>query len=123
MRDVLNTFGTVKSAASAAAVAFAYGVDTLTADGLGLIDNLYIKAKIHDKAPAGTNEKITVTVKHGADTQTMNPLSSETFTKAVWSLGDEVKVKIPVEHQRYLTLEIATGSTTGVGFTAYLERG
>ena len=120
MRDILNTFGTVTTSSANAAKAFDYGVDTLTANGLGLVDNLYVKAKIQTKAPG--NEAIIITVKHGADTATMNALVVETFPAKVWAIGDELKVKIPAEHLRYLTLEVAT-TTTGVGFTAYLERG
>ena len=121
MRDVLNTFGNVKISAANTAAAAEYSVDALTANGLGLVDNLYVKAKIKTKVP-GTTDIVKVIVKHSATDGSFIELAKESFPARAWALGDELKVKIPAEHLRYLAVEIEA-ATTGVEFTSYLERG
>lgn len=119
MRDVLNTFGTQDSKTSAAD--FPNGVDTLAANSLGIVDSLYVKIKITKNAPS-TADTITVVLKDGADASTSKALLTHTFPAALRAVGDELKVKVPVEHLRYLTLAASTG-VAGVGLCAYLERG
>jgi hypothetical protein len=121
MRDVLNTFGNIKITSANTAAAAEYSVDALTADGLGLIDSLYVKANIKTKVP-GSTDVVKLILKHSATDGSFVELDRKSFPARVWALGDELKMKIPADHLRYLAVEIEA-ATTGVEFTSYLERG
>lgn len=123
MRDILNTFGTATTVTANTAVAFPNGVDAGNINTLGLVDNLYVRVVIGTKAPVST-DTITININHDAGkTGTGSLLVSQTFPAKAWKIGDELKVKIPVEHKRYLQATGSVLATTGVGLTAFLERG
>lgn len=123
MRDILNTFGSIKTAASGALTAFPYGIDCGAASTLGHVESLYVKVVIDTKAPAAT-ETVTISIfDDAASTGAGSAIVTETFPARAWKIGDELKVKVPVEHKRYLTVSGAASASSGVGLTAFLERG
>lgn len=122
--DIETYFGTATVATAGTAVTFPQGVDLKADPAFGKIDDLYIILTVTGSKAVPKADQVTVDVLTKDDTTAGDSVLTIPVPKADYAVGDRIKLPLPLDLKRYLTLKVnVTGTTNGIAFTAYIEKG
>ena len=123
MRDKLSDFGVIKTAASAADTEFPNGIDAGDGGNLGRLPEQRIHVKVEGSVAVPASEVITFTVKHKADTGAGTALKTWVRPAGALAVGGDIVFRLPLDHERYLSLSAKSSATANISLHAYLEEG
>lgn len=129
-KDFIAAVGTPADFTNFKVYEFAYNPETGKHGDMGAFPDLYIKTFIKPKGATPSYDATSITVVlSGTDSLEGTPTWVDTDTiifAGPFKPGQELKVKLPREHKRYLKVKlgcaVATGSTVSFSAESYLER-